>query len=140
MPDANDGQAVPQVVRILEGVLSSIQAVVGEGAAQALLRYGAFEEGRRLATERDFTDIDEAARHVGHLLACEASARSDDDTVHVTVGGCAALAPRSSVLDTLLLGLFEGVIHGTLKRRLRGTIGTRDDAGAAEATFRPDDA
>jgi hypothetical protein len=144
MPDAGVGKTrntpdTREGLRVLQGVLASVQGVVGEGAAQALFRYGAFEEGKRLAMERSGQGIEDLVDEIARLVRIDGEVKAANrDHVEVEIHSSDMLAEDSPILDTLMLGLMEGLIAGIQGGRLRGQIVSRGGNGSGSLVFRPD--
>lgn len=128
-------EAAAELVRVLQGVLTGVQGVVGEGASQALLRYGAFEEGKRLATKRGQPQLDGMMMHVDRLFGQTSTAeRLREGTVRVELYGSPVVGAENPLIDTILLGLYEGLLNGLFQARFKGAVMQRQ-GGDATLTF-----
>lgn len=136
-----DGHApdAQRLVTLTAGVLANIQSVVGEGAAQALFRYGAFEEGKRLAQEAGAARFETALATFDQVFGHESSGtKTQDGGVEIRLQHCSFIREDRRALDLLLIGLYEGMLQAVMQVRYKGQIVGRQADGGAVLRFELD--
>lgn len=138
-PNADDA-GTKQVFEVMSGFLGHLQSVIGEGASHALIRYGAFEEGKRIATTAG-GNMDDARQAFDLLFRQETSISAEsEDTYEVRVRGSGWVRENPSALDVFAVGLLEGLLQTVVRRRFKGELITRSLGGNAVMVFRLDPA
>jgi len=109
-------------VQLIAGLLSHMKQIVGDGAAYAMLHYGAMEEGKRFgaAEAGDLAAI--LARFDAILMHKSEIVDEGDDVVKIRVHSSALLGSGQRAMHGIVLGLVEGALTSARKARFKGNV------------------
>lgn len=132
-----------RLVELVRGLLAHVQGIIGEGAAYAMLHYGAVEEGKKLAAGRPGVAagddpeslrgvVDEIGAMIGQPIKLVEGTRT---RAQFEVSRSSLFASSGGLIEGVLLGVIEGALWGLHGKRFTGQIIDEDSADVLSLVF-----
>ena len=110
-------------VQLIAGLLSHMRQIVGDGAAYAMLHYGAMEEGKRFGAAEAPNGFPAALSRIDHILMHKSEiVEETEGLVTIRIHSSALLGTGQRAVHGIVLGLVEGALTTTRKARYKGTV------------------
>ncbi|MCA1819682.1 MAG: hypothetical protein LC620_06510 [Halobacteriales archaeon] len=108
-------------------LLDRFTELVGPAASQSTMHQDSVMEGQRLGRGCRVSDLPPALDRIDGLLNNKSRILHDSkETVRIAVAGSSLLACRNPVQQAVVLGLVEGVLHGSRGQRYKGRVFEHD--------------
>jgi len=118
-----EAQAPPDTVQLIAGLITHMKQIVGDGAAYAMLHYGAMEEGKRFGAAEAAKGLPAVLDRIDAILMHKSEIVEDTDAlVTVRIHSSALLGTGQRAVHGIVLGLVEGAVTSTRKARFKGTV------------------
>jgi hypothetical protein len=116
-------EAPADTVQLIAGLLSHMKQIVGDGAAYAMLHYGAMEEGKRFGAAEAANGLPAVLERIDSILMQESEIVQDTDSlVTVRIHSSALIGTGQRAVHGIVLGLVEGAVTSARKARFKGTV------------------
>lgn len=110
-------------VQLIAGLLSHMKQIVGDGAAYAMLHYGAMEEGKRFGAAEAGKDLKNVLERIDTILMHKSEVvEESENLVTIRVHSSPLLTTGQRAMHGIVLGLVEGALTSTRKARFKGTV------------------
>lgn len=116
-------EAPADTVQLIAGLLSHMKQIVGDGAAYAMLHYGAMEEGKRFGAAEASNGFPAALERIDSILMHRSEIVGESDSVvTIRIHSSPLLTTGQRAVHGIVLGLVEGALTTTRKARFKGTV------------------